>query len=181
MLISQASKIMLKIPQAKLQQYVNRELPDIEARFRTGPGTRDQIANICWIIEKAREFQRNIYFWFIDSTKDFDSVDQKNWEKFFKRWEYQTTWPASWDTCMQVKKQRLELDVEQQIGSNLEKKYAKTLCCHPAYLTSMQSTICEILMPGWMNHKLRIKIAGRNINNLRYANDTTRMAQIKED
>ena len=73
-LISHASKVVLKIVQARLQQYVNRELPDVQA-FRKGRGTRDQIANICWIIEKAREFQKNIYFCFIDYAKTFDCVD----------------------------------------------------------------------------------------------------------
>ena len=68
---------MLKILQARLQQYVNRELPDVQAGFQKGRGTRDQIANICWIMEKAREFQKNIYFWFIDSTKAFDCVDHQ--------------------------------------------------------------------------------------------------------
>ena len=79
-LISHASKIMLKILQARLQQYVNRELPDVQAGFRKGRGTRDQIANIHWIIEKAREFQKNIYFCFIDYAKAFDCVDQNNWK-----------------------------------------------------------------------------------------------------
>ena len=73
--ISQASKIILKILQARLQQYVNWELPDVQAGFRKGRETRDQIANICWIMEKAREFQKNIYFYFIDYAKDFDCVD----------------------------------------------------------------------------------------------------------
>ena len=83
---------MLKIPQARLQQYVNCGLPDVQAGFRKGRGTRDQIANIHWIIKKAREFQKNIYFCFIDYAKAFDCVDQ--WihcGKFFKRWKYQTT------------------------------------------------------------------------------------------
>ena len=74
-LISHTSKIMLKILQARLQQYMNRELPDVQAGFRKDRGTRDQIANVCWIIEKAREFQKNIYFGFIDYAKTFDSVD----------------------------------------------------------------------------------------------------------
>ena len=74
-LISQASKVMLKVLQARLQQYVNSELPDVQAGFRKGRGTRDQIANIHWIIEKAREFQKNIYFCFIDYAKAFDCVD----------------------------------------------------------------------------------------------------------
>ena len=83
---------MLKILQAKLQQYVNRELPDVLAHIRKGRGTRDQIANICWIITKAREFQKNIYFCFIDYAKAFDCVDHnKLWKILKERWEYQTT------------------------------------------------------------------------------------------
>ena len=108
---------MLKILQARLQQYVKHELPDIQAGFGKGRGMRDQIANICWIMEKAREFQENIYFCFIDYVKAFNCVDSTNCGKFWKRWEYQTTWPASWEICMQVRKQQLELDMEQQIGS----------------------------------------------------------------
>ena len=90
-LISQASYKMLKILQARLQQYVNRELPDVQADFRKGRGTRDQIANICWIIKKAREFQKNIYFCFIDYAKALTVWITINCGKFFKRWEYQTT------------------------------------------------------------------------------------------
>ena len=82
---------MLKILQARLQQYVNHELPYVQAGFRKGRGTRDQIANIHWIIEKAREFQKNIYFCFIDYAKAFDCVDHHNCGKFWKKWEYQTT------------------------------------------------------------------------------------------
>ena len=107
---------MLKILQARLQQYVNRELPDVQVGFRKGRGTRDQIANTGWIIEKAREFQKNIYFCFIDYAKAFVWI-KINCGKFWKRWEYQTTWPASWETYMQVRKQQLELDMEQQTGS----------------------------------------------------------------
>ena len=109
---------MLKILQARLQQYVNRELPDVQAGFRKGKGTRDQIANICWIMEKAREFQKNIYFCFIDYAKAFDCVDHNQLWKILKRWEYQTSWLACWETYMQVRKQQLELDMEQQTGSN---------------------------------------------------------------
>ena len=116
-LISHASKVMLKILQARLQQYVSRELPDVQAGFRKGRGTWDQIANICWIIEKAREFQKNIYFCFIDYAKPLTVLITINCGKFWKRWEYQTTWPASWETCMQVREQQLELDMEQQTGS----------------------------------------------------------------
>ena len=94
-LISHASKVMLKILQARFQQYMNCELPDVQAEFRKGRGTRDQIANIHWIIEKEIEFQKNIYFCFIDYAKAFDCVDHTTCGKFFKRWEYQTTLPAS--------------------------------------------------------------------------------------
>ena len=105
---------MLKILQARLQQYVNHELPDVQAGFRS-KGTRDQIANICWIMQKAREFQKNIYFCFIDYAKAFVWITI-NCGKFWKGWEYQTTWPASWEICMQVRKQQIELDMEQQTG-----------------------------------------------------------------
>ena len=119
---------------------MNRELPDVQSGFRKGRGTRDQIANICWIIEKAREFQKNFYFCLIDYAKAFDCVDHNKLGKFWKRWEYQTTWPASWEICMQVRKQQLELDMEQQTDSKLGKVYIKAVYCHPAYLTYMQST-----------------------------------------
>ena len=117
---------MLKILQAGLQQYANRELPDVQVAFRKGRGTRDQIANIQWIIEKAREFQKNIYC-FIDYAKAFDCVDHNKQWKIIKRWEYQTIWPASWEICIQVRKQQLELDMEQQIGSKSGKEYAKAV------------------------------------------------------
>ena len=106
-LISHASEVMLKILQARLQRYINWEIPDVQVGFRKGRGTRDQIANICWIIEKAKEFQKNIYFCFIDYAKAFDCVDQNKLWKILKDKEYQTTWPASWEICMQVKKQQL--------------------------------------------------------------------------
>ena len=91
---------------------MNCELPDVQAGFGKGRGTRDQIANIRWIIEKAREFQKNICFCFIDYAKAFDCVDHNKYGKFWMRWEYQTTWPDSWETYMQVRKQQLELDME---------------------------------------------------------------------
>ena len=94
--ISHMSKVMLEILQARLQQYMNCELPDVQARFRKGRGTRDQIANIRWIIEKVREFQKNIYFCLIDYAKAFDCVDHKKLWKILQRWEYQTTLPVSW-------------------------------------------------------------------------------------
>ena len=89
----------------------------VQAGFREGRGTRDQIANIRWIIKRAREFHKNIYFCFIDYDKAFDFVGQINCGKLFKKWEYQTTWPVSWEICMQVRKQKLELDMEHQTGS----------------------------------------------------------------
>ena len=130
------------------------------------------------IIKKSREFQKNIYFCFIDYTKPFDYVDHTNCGKFLKRSEYQTTWTASWEICMQVKKQQLELDLKQQTDSKSGKEYNKVIYCHPAYLTSLQSTSCE--MPDWMKHKLESRFAGININNLRYADDTTLMAESEE-
>ena len=81
-----------------------------------------------------------------------------NWGKFFKTWEYQTTWPASWEVCMQVKKQQLEMDMEQWTGSKLGKEYIKAVYCHPAYLTYMQNTSWEML--GWMKHKLESRLPG---------------------
>ena len=108
---------MLKILQARLQQYMNHELPDVQADFRKGRGTRDQIANICWIIEKAREFQKNINFWFIDYAKAFDCVDHNKLWKILREMGIPDHLPASWEICMQVRKQQLELDMEQQTGS----------------------------------------------------------------
>ena len=132
-LISHTSKIMFKILQARLQQYMNCELPEVQAGFRKGRGTRDQIANIHWIIKKAREFQKNIYYCFINYTKAFGCVDHNklwittNCGLFFKRWEYQTNWPTSWEIYMQVKKQQWEVDMEQQTGSKLGKEYVKAV------------------------------------------------------
>ena len=96
---------------------MNWELPDVQAGFRKDRGTRDQIANICWIIEKAREFQKNIYFCFIDYTKAFDCVDHKKLWKILKVMGIPDPWPASWEIYMQVRRQPLELDMEQQTGS----------------------------------------------------------------
>ena len=95
---------------------MNHELPEVHAGFRKGRGTREQIANIFWIIEKARKVQKNICSCFIEYAKTFVWI-RTNSEQYFNRWEYQTTWPASWQICMQVKNQELELDMEQQTGS----------------------------------------------------------------
>ena len=121
------SKVMLKILQSRLQQYVNCELPYVQAGFGKGRGTRDQIANIHWVSEKAKEFQKNIYFCFIDYDKAFDCADHNKLWKIWKRWEYQTTWTTSWEVHMQVKKQHLELDMEQQTGSKSGKEYVKAI------------------------------------------------------
>ena len=103
-LISHASKVMLKILQARLQQYMNWKLSDIQAGFRKGRGTRDQIANIHWIIEKARGFQKKKKSTsaLLTVLKPLTLWITTNCEKFWKKWEYQTTWPASWEICMQV-------------------------------------------------------------------------------
>ena len=121
-LISHASKIMFKILQARLQQYMNRELPDVQAGFRKHRGTRDQIANIHWIIEKERKFQKSSTSASLTTLKPLTVWITRNCGKFFKRWEYQTTLPATWEICMPVKKQQLELDMEQQTGSKLGKE-----------------------------------------------------------
>ena len=95
---------------------MDQELPDVQPGFRKGRGTRDQIASIHWIIEKVREFQENIYFYFIDYAKAFVWITI-NCGKFWKRWEYQTTWSASGETCTQARKKQLELEMEQQTSS----------------------------------------------------------------
>ena len=135
---------------------MNWELPDVQPGFQKGRGTRNQIANIWWIIEKARKFQKNIYFCFIHYTKAFDCVVTTNCVKFLKRWDYQTTLIASWEIYMQVKRQQLESNMEQQTVSKLGKEYAKVVYCHPAYLTYRQSTSCEML--GWMKQKLESRL-----------------------
>ena len=96
---------------------MNRELPDVQAGFRKGRGTRDQIVNISWIIEKAREFQKNIYFCFTHYAQTFDCVDHNKLWKTVKEMEIPDYFTCHWETCMQVKKQHLELDMEQQTGS----------------------------------------------------------------
>ena len=131
---------------------MNWELPGVQAGFKKRIGTRDQIANICWITEKAREFQKNIYFALLTMPKPLTVCITTNYEKHFKRWEYQTTWPASWEICMQAKKQQLEPVCCS--GS----KSGKAAYCHPAYLNYIQSTSYE--MPGWMKHKLESRLAG---------------------
>ena len=159
-LISHAGKIMLKILQDRIQQYVNCELPDVHAGFRKDRETRDQIANTCWIIVKAREFQENIYFFFLFTMpKPLTVWITTNCGKFLKRWEYQTTLPASWEICMQVKKQLclLELDMEQWTGSKLGKEYVHLGCILSPCWFNLHAS-CE--MPGWMKHKLESRLPG---------------------
>ena len=149
---------MLKILQARLQQYKNHELPDVQAGFRKGRGTRDQIANIHWIMEKAKEFQKNTYFCFIDYAKAFDCVDHKKLWKIIQEMGIPDHLTSLLRNQCQVKKQQLELDMEQQTGSKSGKEYDKAVYCLPDYLTYMQSTSCKIL--GWMKHKLESKVLG---------------------
>ena len=149
---------MFKILQARLQQYLNRELPDVQAGFRKGRGTRDQIANIRWIIENAREFQKNIYFCFIDYAKAFDCVDHNKLWKILKEMGISDHLTCLLRNMYAGQKQQLELDMEQWTGSKLGKEYVKAVYCHPAYLTYMQSTSCE--MPGWLKHKLESRLPG---------------------
>ena len=157
-LILHAIKVMLKILQGRLQRYMNWELPDVQAAFRKGKGTRDQVANIQRITEKTREFQKKSTFASLTTLKPLTVWITTNCRKFLKRWEYQTTLPASWGTCMQVKKQQLELDMEQLTGSKKGKESVKAVYHYPAYLTYMQSTSCK--MPGWIKHKLGSRLSG---------------------
>ena len=129
---------------------MNWELPDVQAGFRKDRGTRDQIANIHCIIEKAKKLKKRSAS--LTTPKPLTVWITANFGKFFKRWEYQTTLVASWESCKQVKNQQLEPEMEQWTGSKSEKKYVKILYRHPVYLTYMQSTSWEML--GWMKHKL---------------------------
>ena len=151
------SQVIPKSLQTRLQQYVNQELEDVQAGFRKGRGTRDQIINIHWIIEKAREFQKNIYFCCIDYAKAFDCVGHNKLWKILKEMGIPGHLNGTLEICMQVKKQQLELDMEQQTASKLGKEDVKAVYCHPAYLIYMQSsTSCA--MPGWMKHMLESRL-----------------------
>ena len=149
---------MLKILQARLQQYVNHELPDVQAGFRKGRGTRDQIANILWIFKKAREFQKNIYFYFIDYAKAFDSVDHNKLWKILKDMGL----PALLTCLLRNLYAGQEATVRTGHGTTdwfqIGKGVHQAVYCHPAYLTYLQSTSCE--MPGWMKHKLESRLPG---------------------
>ena len=165
---------MLKILQVRLQQYMNWELPDVQGGLRKVRRTRDQIANICWTVKKAREFQRNIYFCLIDYInfcfkslwlkKQRNKKNKSLWlcgsqqtEKFLKRWEYQITLSASWEICMQVKKQQIRTGHGTTDWFPIEKGIHKDfILSHLAYLTYMQST--SYGMPDWMKHKLESRL-----------------------
>ena len=156
---------MLKTLQARLQQYVNWELQiDVHHGYRKGRGTRDQIVHICWIIgkqESSRKTSASLTMlkpFTVDHSKPFTVVwITTKCGKFLKRWEYQTTLPASWETCMQVKKQQLEPGMQQETGSKLGKEYIKAAYCYPAYLTYMWA---HHMKPGWINQKLESRLLG---------------------
>ena len=148
---------MLKILQARLQQCVNKELQDVQGGFRKGRGTRDQIA-ITESLKKQESSRKTSISALLTMPKPLTLWITINCGKFWKRWEYQTTWPASWEICMQVKKKQLEPYMEQWTGSKLGKEYVKAVYCHPAYLTYMQSTSWETL--GWIKPELESRLPG---------------------
>ena len=131
---------MLKILQARLQQYVNCELPDVQAIFKKGRGTRDQIANILWIIKKAREFQKNINFCFIDYTKAFDCIDHNKLWKLLKEMGIPDHLTCLLRNLYAGQAATVGTGHGKTTGSKSAKEYVKAVYCHPAYLTYMQST-----------------------------------------
>ena len=176
-LISHASKVMLKILQARLQQNVNCELPDVQAGFRKGRGTRDQIANIRWIMDKAREFQENIYFCFIDYAKTFDCVDYNKLWKILKE--------RGIPDHLICLLRNLYADQEATVRTGLGTDWFQTgKGVHQGCILSpcLFNLYAVYIMrnAGLDGAQAGIKIAGRNINNLRYADDTTLMVESKE-
>uniref|UniRef100_A0A8D2LKZ5 Reverse transcriptase domain-containing protein n=1 Tax=Varanus komodoensis TaxID=61221 RepID=A0A8D2LKZ5_VARKO len=177
-LISHASKVMLKILQARLQQYVDQELPKVQAGFRRGRGTRDQIANILWIMEKAREFQKNIYFCFIEYAKAFDCVDHN------KLWQVLKEMGVPDHLICLLRNLYAGQEATVRTGNRstdwfkIEK--VQQGCILPPCLSSLYA---EHIMrkAGLDESPVGIKIAGRNIDNLRYADDTTLMAESEEE
>ena len=178
-LISHASKVMLKILQARLQQYVNQELPDVQAGFRKGRGTRDQIANIRWIIEKAREFQKNIYFCFIDYAKAFDRVDHNKVWKILQEMGI----PDHLTCLLRNLYAGQEAAVRTGHGTTDWFQIGKGVCQGCILSPCLFNSYAEYIMrnTGLQETQAGIKIAGRNINNLRYADDTTLMAESEEE
>uniref|UniRef100_A0A4W2DNA5 RNA-directed DNA polymerase n=1 Tax=Bos indicus x Bos taurus TaxID=30522 RepID=A0A4W2DNA5_BOBOX len=178
-LISHASKVMLKILQARLQQYVNRELPDVQLGFRKGRGTRDQIANIRWMIETAREFQKNIYFCFIDYAKAFDCVDHNKLWKTLKEIgipDYLTCLLRNLYAGQEATVRTGHGTTDWfQIGKGVHQGCILSPCFFNLYAEYiMRNSGLEEAQDG-------IKIAERNISNLRYVDDTTRMAESEEE
>ena len=137
---------------------MNCELPDVQTGFTKGRGNRDQIANIRWIIEKVKEFQKNIYFCFIDYTKAFDCVDHNKLWKIVEAIGIPDNLTCLLRNLYAGKEAMLKWDMEQLTGSKLGKEYNKAVYCHTAYLTSVQSRSCE--MQGWMKHKLESRFPG---------------------
>ena len=169
---------MLKILQARLQQYMNHELPDVQAGFRIGSGTRDQIANICWIIEKAREFQKNIYFCFIDYAKAFDCVDHNNLWKIQKEMGL----PDHLTCLLRNLYVGQEATVRTGHGTTDWFQIGKGVCQGCILSPCLFKIYAEYTMKnaGLEETQAGIKIPGRNINNLRYADDTTLRAEREE-
>ena len=178
-LISHTSKVMLKILQARLQQYVNREFPDVQAGFRKGRGTRDQIANIRWIIEKAREFQKNIYFCFIDYAKAFDCVDHNKLWKILQ----ETGIPDHLTCLLRNLYAGQEATVRTGHGTTDWFQIGKGVCQGCILSPCLFNLYAEYIMrnAGLEETQAGIKIAGRNVNNLRYSDDPTLMAESEEE
>ena len=170
---------MLKILQARLQQYVNCELPDIQAGFRKGRGTRDRIANICWIIAKAREFQKNIYFCFIDYAKAFDCVDHGKPWKILKEMGI----PDHLTCLLRNLYAGQEATVRTGHGTTDWFQIGKGVCQGCILSPCSFNLYAESIMrnAGLEETQAGIKIAGRNTNNLRYADDTTLMTKGEEE
>ena len=178
-LISHTSKEMLKILQTRLQQYANHELPDVQAGIREGRGTRDQIASICWIIEKAREFQKNIYFCFIDYAKAFDCVDHNKLWKILK----EMVIPDHLTCLLRNLYAGQEATVRTGHGTTDWFQIRKGVCQGCMLSTCLSNLYAEYIMQnaGLEEAQVGIKIARRNINNLRYTDDTTLMAESEEE
>ena len=153
---------MLKILQARLQQYVNRELPDFMLPLEKAEEPEIKLPTSTGSWETQESSRKTSTSALLTMPKSLTVWITINCGKFWKRWEYQTTLLASRETCMQVKKQELELDMEQETGSKLGKEYVKAVYCHSAYLTYMQSTSWEV--PGWINHKLVSRVLGEISN-----------------
>ena len=176
---SLASKVMLKILQARLQEYVNHELPDVQAGIRKGRGTRDQIANIHLIIERAKEFQKNIYSCFIDYAKAFDCVDHKKLWKVLK----QMGIPDHLSCCLRNLYAGQEATVRTGHGTTDWFSIEKGVCQGCILSPCLFNLYAEYIMrnSGLDEAQAGIKIAGSTINNLRYADDTTLMAESEEE